>query len=96
MAEYLLFMHDDAAAGDHDAWESYLATLRGHGVFQGGSAVGGGLCVRKDGATPPTTAHLAGSIRVTAATIDDARSLVAGIRTSEAGGTVEIRELPRI
>lgn len=95
MAEYLLLMHDDAAAGDHGAWESYLATLRGNGVFQGGSAIGGGLCVRRDGATPPITARLTGYVRVTAATIDDARSLVAGNPHFEAGGTVEIRELPR-
>lgn len=95
MAEYILFMHDDVVAGDDDAWESYLSTLRQGGVFEGGSAIGEGICVRKAGTPPPITGHLAGYIRVRAATIDDAKSLLAGNPHFEAGGTVEIRELPR-
>jgi hypothetical protein len=41
------------------------------------------------------TAHLTGYIRVTADSIDQARSLLTGNPHFEAGGTVEIRELPR-
>jgi hypothetical protein len=41
------------------------------------------------------TEHLAGYIRVTADSLDAARSLLAGNPHFEAGGTVEIRELPR-
>jgi len=95
MAEYILFMHNDVVAGDRHAWESYLSTLRRGGVFEGGSGIGAGVCVRKAGAPPPITGHLAGYIRVKAATIDHAKSLLAGNPHFEAGGTVEIRELPR-
>jgi hypothetical protein len=95
MPEYILFMHNDVVADDQDAWESYLRTLRQSGAFEGGSEIGEGICVRKAGAPPPITEHLAGYIRVTAATIDHAKSLLAGNPHFEAGGTVEIRELPR-
>jgi len=51
--------------------------------------------VRKSGVVPPVTAHLGGYIRVTAASIAEAKSLLSGNPHFEAGGTVEIRELPR-
>jgi hypothetical protein len=95
MAEYILFMHNDVVAADQGAWEAYLRTLSQSGVFEGGSEIGEGICVRKAGAPPPITQHLAGYIRVTAATIDHAKSLLPGNPHFEAGGTVEIRELPR-
>ena len=41
------------------------------------------------------TAHLTGYIRVRAESLDQAKSLLAGNPLFEAGGTVEIRELPR-
>lgn len=41
------------------------------------------------------TAHLTGYIRVSADSMDQAKSLLAGNPHFEAGGTVEIRELPR-
>jgi hypothetical protein len=107
MADYLLLMHDDAprvlegeTASDAPAeggatWERYFARLRALGCFEGGSAIGPGLCVRRRGVVPPVTARLSGFIRVTAASLDDARALVAGNPVFESGGTVEIRELPR-
>jgi hypothetical protein len=95
MAQYILFMHNDVVADDQGAWEPYLQTLRQSGVFEGGSEIGDGICVRKTGATPPITGHLGGYIRVTAATIDHAKSFLVGNPHFEAGGTVEIRELPR-
>jgi hypothetical protein len=95
MAEYMLFMHNDVVADDQGAWEPYLQTLKQNGVFEGGSEIGEGVCVRKSGAAPPITEHLGGYIRVTAATIDHATSLLAGNPHFEAGGTVEIRELTR-
>ena len=95
MAEYILFMHDDATAEQPDGWDSYLQALDRKGVFEGGSEIGRGICVRKAGAAPQVTRHLAGYIRVTAATIEEAKSLLAGNPHFEAGGTVEIRELPR-
>ncbi len=95
MAEYILLMHNDVVADDLGAWESYLRTLKESGVFEGGSEIGEGICMRKAGAPPPITEHLAGYILVTAATIDNAKSLLAGNPHFEAGGTVEIRGLPR-
>ena len=95
MAEYILFMHNDVVTDDEGAWQSYLRMLKQSGVFEGGSAIGEGICVRKAGAPPTITEHLAGYIRVTAATIDQAKLLLAGNPHFEAGGTVEIRELPR-
>ena len=94
MAEYILLMHDDAL-DDENAWESYLQQLKKTGCFQGGSAIGDGVCARKTGAAPSVTAHLTGYIRVNADNFDHAKSMLAGNPLFEAGGTVEIRELPR-
>ena len=81
MADYIFLMHDDdPAGGAGQDWEPYLSRLREAGVFQGGSAIGDGPCERKSGATPAPTAH--------------ARLLLAGNPVFEAGGTVEIRDLP--
>lgn len=95
MADYIFFMHDDATSDDLGDWDAYLQTLKQNGVFEGGSAISGGVCMRKGSAAPGITAHLAGYFRVTAATMDEAKSLLAGNPHFEAGGTVEIRELPR-
>src|SRR3982751_3057073 len=48
MADYLLFMHDDATGPTKD-WEGYLHRLRQAGAFEGGSAIGGGVVARKIG-----------------------------------------------
>jgi hypothetical protein len=95
MAEYILLMHDDVVGVRDSAWEPYLKRLQEGGSFEGGSAIGDGICVRKHGAVPPITAHLVGYIRVNADSIDHARSLLIGNPHVEAGGTVEIRHLPR-
>ena len=94
MAEYIFLMHDDAVTEDA-AWETYLQRLRRDGFFQGGSAIGGGVCIRKRGAPAALTAHLAGFMRVNAGSLHHARSLLNGNPVFEAGGTVEIRTLPR-
>lgn len=93
MPEYIFLMHDDAE-DDDNAWEPYIRKLKQGGVFEGGSAIGDGVCARKRGA-PPVMTHLAGYIRVNAENLDHAKSLLAGNPSFEAGGTVEIRELPR-
>jgi hypothetical protein len=94
MAEYIFLMHDDAI-GAEKLWEPYLERLKQGGFFQGGSGIGDGVCARKSGAPAPLTAHLAGFIRVNADSLDRAKSLLVGNPVFEAGGTVEIRELPR-
>ena len=60
-----------------------------------GSAIGEGPCLRKAGAAPGVTAHLAGFIRVNADSLAAAKPLLPGNPVYEAGGTVEIRELQR-
>jgi hypothetical protein len=94
MADYIFLMHDDAVADDK-AWGPYLHGLQQRGCFQGGSAIGDGMCVRKSDTPAPLSAHLTGFIRVTADGLDQARSLLSGNPLFEAGGMVEIRELPR-
>lgn len=76
MADYILFTHDDASSDDLGDWDTYLQILKQKGVFEGGSAISGGVCMRKGAAAPDITAHLAGYIRVTAATMDEAKSLL--------------------
>jgi hypothetical protein len=99
MQDYLLLMHGDVQEtcgdGDDAAWEAYFSRLIASGNFQGGSSIGTGLCIRKSGTIPVIAGHLTGYIRVIAENIDHARALVAGHPGFEAGGTVEIRELPK-
>lgn len=96
MNDYIFLMHDDSTGDfDPDEWGPYLARLIAGGQFEGGSAIGGGTCVRKSGTVPPLTARLSGYIRIQAQSLEQARQLLAGNPVFEAGGTVEIRELPR-
>ena len=100
MREYIFFMHSDiseteAAGGNLPTWEQYFAALRSAGRFQGGSSIGAGECVSKSRRPKETTSHLSGYIRVQARDLDDAKALLEGNPVFEAGGTVEIRELPR-
>ncbi len=99
MPDFLFLMHDDTPEAGSDApsadWGPYLRHLQGTAKLQGGSAIGGGVCARKTGAAPAITAHLSGFIRVAARDLDEALSLLGGNPVYEAGGTVEIRELPR-
>ena len=94
MPDFIFLMHDDGVA-DAQPWEPYLRKLQASGCFQGGSAIGEGVCVRKSGVPAPVTAHLSGYIRVSAENLHQAKSLLIGNPHFEAGGTVEIRELPR-
>lgn len=96
MPDYIFLMHaSDTPPGQHPDWGPYLASLRERGKFQGGSAIGEGLCLRKSGPAPERTASLTGFLRIQAGDIEEARSLLAGNPVYEAGGTVEVRELPR-
>ena len=94
MGEYLLLMHDDATTNDA-ACGPYIQNLQQAGFFEGGSVIGDGVCARKSGEPALLTKHLTGYIRVNAKSIDEAMRLLAGNPHFEAGGTVEIRELPR-
>jgi hypothetical protein len=98
MNDYLLLMHDDLPPGatqPDEAWGAYFAKLRALNVFDGGSSIGGGACVSKAGHAVPIAKHLTGFLRVRAADLEAAKQLVLGNPVYEAGGTVEVRELPR-
>lgn len=96
MPDSILLMRNDATAPvEVDAWGPYIAGLNAAGAFEGGSAIGEGVCVRKSGVAGAITAHLRGYTRITAPSLEAARALLAGNAVFEAGGTVETRELPR-
>jgi hypothetical protein len=98
MNDYIFFMHDDAPGEPRrrdEEWTAYFAKLRAAGAFEGGSAIGGGICVSKSAEPAAITRQLAGYIRIRAENLNAARELVVGNPVYEAGGTVEIRELPR-
>ena len=93
MAEFIFLMHAGSPGAPAD-WQTYLGRLGAAGVLRGGSAIGGGVCLRKTGEAPPITAHIAGYVKVEAANLAAARALLAGNPVYEAGGAVEVRELP--
>ena len=98
MNDYIFLMHNDAKTDGHsgdDGWAEYIAKLQQAGVFQGGSAIGDGICITKTGTPPAITSQLSGFIRVQADSLNRAQELVHGNPVFEAGGTVEIRELPK-
>jgi hypothetical protein len=99
VTEYILLMHEDApdmeAADDPTRWEAYIAGLRGSGQFDGGSAIGRGERFRKGTPSESAGHDLGGYLRVRADSLENARRFLAGNPVYEAGGTVEIRELPR-
>ncbi|KQV53912.1 MULTISPECIES: hypothetical protein [unclassified Duganella] len=86
MNDYILLMHDDAidraVAEDGARWEHYLSGLRASGQFDGGSVV-------------PAPARVNGYIRVRAESLEAAQRFLAGNPDYDAGGTVEVRALPR-
>ncbi|MNG28892.1 hypothetical protein D3C84_1142300 [compost metagenome] len=91
-------MHQDApdpqAASDPERWSRYITWLHGTGKFDGGSSIGQGERLRKGQASQPGDTDLSGFIRVRATSFEEAKELLAGNPVYEAGGTVEIRELP--
>jgi hypothetical protein len=94
VADFILLMHGDTT-GHETGWDAYFTRLNDLGVFQGGSAVGVGASFRKSGTPGPAVDHLTGYIRVEAESLEAAQALLTGNPVYEAGGTVEIRSLPR-
>ena len=99
MNDYLLLMHSDAVddhvAADEGRSTAYFETLRASGLFDGGSSIGTGQCFRKAGPAAPPSDSLSGFVRVRADDLEAARRFLVGNPVYDAGGTVEIRELPR-
>jgi len=93
MKDFLLLMHAGTKPAA-DAWGPYLAKLREAGCFQGGSAMGDGVCVARGGSAPDITRHLSGYVKIRANDLAHAQTLLDGNPVYELGGVVEIRELP--
>lgn len=94
MNDYILLMYQAPEPISLD-WPAYFSRLRRSGQFSGGSSIGSGLRLSKSGAAEQSATPLVGYIRVTADSLEDAQSLLAGNPVYEAGGVVEIRELPK-
>jgi hypothetical protein len=95
LADFILLMHSDYDLGDQsESWQPYLDMLSSAGALRGGSAIGSGLCVRRSGNVPDVTRHLVGYVKIEALDLNQARELINGNPVYEAGGTIEIRELP--
>lgn len=60
----------------------------------GGSSLGDGVCKSKGNVTHPISEHLGGFIRIVANDLAHAETFLEGNPVYEAGGKVEIRELP--
>ena len=99
MNEYILFMYDDVldrqGADDENLWAQYLAMLRASGQFDGGSAIGDGTLFKKNCASKSATRAVTGYLKIRAQNLLAAQRFLIGNPTFEAGGTVELRELPR-
>jgi hypothetical protein len=94
MADFIFLMHE-AEPADPAAWEAYIGRLNEMGVLRGGSAIGRGFCLKKDGQAPPISSHIVGYVRVEVDDMRAAQGLLAGNPVYEAGGVIEVRELPR-
>lgn len=96
MKDYILFMHSDAERrGTGVEWSAYFEKLRASGRFQGGSAIGSGECLKKSGSALPVSSSLVGYIRITASSLEEAKSFVVGNPTFEAGGTKAVNDALR-
>lgn len=88
-------MHGDTTSPESDAaWEQYFTRMHASGVFRGGSSIGKGECLRKADTAAPLSRSLVGYIKLEAASLAEAKAWVVGNPVYEAGGSVELRELP--
>jgi hypothetical protein len=94
MADFNNLMHE-AEPADPVVWQAYIDGLNAKGVLRGGSAIGRGVCLHKDGAPPPISHHIVGYVRIEVADMAAAQALLVGNPVYEAGGVIEVRELPR-
>ena len=94
MTDFIYLMHE-AEPADPAAWEAYVGALNAKGVLRGGSAIGRGLCLKKHGHAPPISSHIVGYLRIEVEDMAAAQALLIGNPVYEAGGVIEVRELPR-
>ena len=87
MSQFLMVMKGSAAGGD---WEGYVETLIDKDKFRGGSSLGNGVCIVKNG--DESSCIVTGYIRFTAENIAEAKSLLVGNPVYESGGAIELLE----
>ncbi len=93
MADFIFLMHE-AEPADPAAWEAYVGELNAKGVLRGGSAIGRGVSLKKAGHAPPISHDIVGYLRVEVEDMAAAQALLIGNPVYEAGGAIEVRELP--
>ena len=96
MANFILFMHNDATRpGKPEDWDRYISLLRAGKHFVGGSAIGAGVTIKGDAVSDKITPNIGGYMVIHARDIEEAKQLVQENPVRQAGGTVEVRDLPR-
>lgn len=97
LRDYLMLMHSDAPDGGQPRpsaeWSEYFDALNAEHSFEGGSSIGGGVCLNHDHPPPSISGHIFGYIRIRARGLEHAETLAKRNPVYRAGGTVEIREL---
>ena len=97
--DYIFLMHGDVldreSAESAERWEACLGGLRAKGNFEGGSSIGPGARFEQGQAVVSADGNLTGFLRVRAVGLEEVAALLVGNPVYEAGGTVEIRELPK-
>ncbi|MGI9479319.1 MAG: hypothetical protein ACR2PI_21635 [Hyphomicrobiaceae bacterium] len=94
--DYILLMHNDATAVvDTAGWQPYLQHLQSVGRLRGGSAIGGGTSFRRNAPPAPISDKIVGFIRIDAENMAEVEALLVDNPVYEAGGTVEVRALPK-
>jgi len=87
MPQFVMLMIDSAPGAD---WESYVSGLIAKGNFNGGSSLGNGVTVTRQGSREHHSVK--GYIRISAKDITEARALVEGNPVYESGGAIELLE----
>jgi hypothetical protein len=96
MADFIFLMHNDATQPTQSAdWAHYITSLRAGKHFAGGSALGGGTLVKSDAVSDAITSQIVGYMVINASDIEEAKRLARENPACRAGGTVEVRHLPR-
>jgi hypothetical protein len=94
MADFIYLIHEAEPAAPA-VWAAYIAELNAKGVLRGGSGIGRGVSVCREGQAPPISSHIVGYMRIEVEDMAAAQALLANNPAYKAGGVIEVRELPR-
>ena len=94
MADLILLTHAGTLAPE-TGWEAYLTSLLQSGAFDRSSTIGDDAGSRRANPSPGISGQINGYMGMRADDLANAQSFLAGHPCFEAGGTVEIRELPQ-